>query len=194
MGESQSLQEMGISVISALEGPPAKGLRAPIEIAPLADVTHIERHWGDVELGSVFETNDHFGDAREMVELLEIVSKEIITPEQRNRPFVITLEFDAPIGRVGVTETIPGEGVTREIRDGGGRGEVEVNVVERSEKPPTNLLTFEMRPKFPPKGSQGKVTYQVWAAFPGEAMPSLFSRDPADIDFWKTHAFIKVSE
>ncbi len=161
----------------------------PDEITPLEEFSHIERHWGGAELGSQFEPNEHFKNAEELSRLLESVTREIVKPEDHNRPHIITLQFSSNIGRTGVVEIQDSDIVTEKTRDYGKRGEKDVNVVTRTEMPQTDLVTFEVRPFV---DEQGNAEFKLKAAFPGEPAPSLFSTKPEDVQFWDDHAFVEV--
>lgn len=189
---SPGLQELGIRNFVKNEGKPVNGLKPIGEITPLVNLSHLERHWTS-GLGSEFIANEYFSNAESMARLLEAVTEEVVTVDTRNRSAIVTLEFASQVGKLGVTEIVPGEPVSREIRDPGAKNQIEVNVVTRAEMPSTNLVTFEMRPVFPKKGSGGSVTYQLWSSFPGGPSPSLMSKEPADVEYWRTHAFVKVS-
>ncbi|MDO8487956.1 MAG: hypothetical protein Q7S31_01405 [bacterium] len=169
-----------------------QGRLKPTEISPVSDISHFERHWQPGSLGSEFQPNHFFTDAKSLTASLEEVARAVVLPAEYDRPHIVTLEYPEPIGQVGIDVIQPGEKVTREIRDQGKRGQIEVQVVARPQKPLTKLVTFEVSPVFPSKGQPGGIKFQLRSAFPGEPAPSLFSSKDEDKEYWRTHAFVKL--
>lgn len=103
------------------------------------------------------------------------------------------MQFSSPIGTSGITEIQPSDKVRREVRDKGTKSEKEINVVSRQDAVQTDLVTFEVRP-FVVDGNNNNVEFKVKAAFPGEPAPSLFSKNPEDIEYWNKHAFVEIND
>ncbi|MCL5091491.1 MAG: hypothetical protein M1342_01555 [Patescibacteria group bacterium] len=202
-------------IVGQTQGPPVRSIsNPPKEIVP-PDSEHLARHWQPLEkaqdssafLGSRFEPNDAFKDINGLAVFLQQAAAELIPAGQHERRHVVTVSFPYPIGRTAVTEIVDGENVSKTVRDAGQPGEAEVNTVWRDELPQTNLLTFDVKPVFPPKGSKGSIAFQISSAFPGEPAPRLITKaraenharksqsDPefeADKAYWDRHAFIKL--
>lgn len=202
-------------VIRQTQEPRVKSIvKPPSEITP-PDQKHLERHWQPLEtaqdspafLGSRFGPNDAFKNINELTSFLQSAAVELVPTDQYDRRHIVTISFPYPIGKTGVVEISKDEITTEAIRDEGKPGEAEVNTVQRDILPTTNLLTFDVKPFFPPKGSQGSITFQISSAFPGEPAPRLITKarienhrkkpasDPqyeADKAYWENHAFVTL--
>lgn len=185
----------------------------PREITP-PNQEHLNRHWQPVDtakdspafLGSRFEPNDAFKEIGSLTKFLQDTASELIPLDQHDRRHVVTISFPYPIGRTAVVELSESDKPVKAIREKGAPGEATVNTVIREDLPETNLLTFDVKPIFPPKGSKGlPVTFQISSAFPGEPAPRLITKarienhtrkpesDPQfDLDkqYWDNHAFV----
>lgn len=79
--------------------------------------------------------------------------------------------------------------------------------MKRDELPSTNLLTFDVKPIFPKRGSKDPLSFQISSAFPGEPAPRLItkarienhSKKPnsdlqfeSDKEYWDKHAFVTI--
>lgn len=203
------------TLIKSTQEAPLKSIQKPPDVISAPDISHLARHWEPMERadqspafqGSRFEKNESFRDVHELAEMLTAAAQELIPPDEFNRRHVFTLSFPYPVGRTGITEIQPDDVVGKQMRDQGKAGEAEVNTVQRAELPQTDLLSFDVKPIFPPKGSSEPLKFQIGSAFPGEAAPRLITKarienhakkpssDPSfeeDLRYWQTHAFIVV--
>lgn len=195
--------------LKSADKPQVFGPNKPKEITPKADLSHLERHWNEEVPGSYFIPNSYFGNSSECVRFLEDAAKVLIPAEQYDRPHTITVEFEEEIGVNRLVEINDDEPVASVIRDEGTSSETVVQMVPRTRLHYANFVTFEMAPKFPPKGTSGPVTFEIKTAYPGEPSPRPVtkarkdfhtqnpSKDPdfeKDQKWWDKHAFVEEAE
>lgn len=172
----------------------------PFEYVPASSdseaIKHIKRHFEYFEYGSQFLPDNGYFDSPEAV--LRFVDEKLKSASSGER---VVLQFEAPkpIGEDAITEVQEDDDVRIQYRDARTPREAQINVVDRTKRPETHILTIIGGPY----GSTGK--WGFYTAFPGELAPRLItkertqahkenpSQDPSfedDEKFWESHAFI----